>query len=399
MPSRDKTLAAVGTGCAILAIAAWAFYVRAFAGLHGDDWMVFYSAARATLDGKLALVYDGDWLTATINARFAHWLTHPLELHPFLYPPHYLLMLVPFGLLPPAISDAVFLCLSFAGLVAALWPFAKTSEERWLFVLAALLCPAAAITVCAGQNTFLTLSLIVGGFWLAPRRPLLAGVLFGLLTYKPQLGLMIPVALIAMRQWKVIASAAATTLCLVAASMAVFGLQPWHTWFALMASHNDLYVRWDTMTRVYRLSVASYALFFGATPQLANFVQLLSAVASGAAVYWFHRRPTPPDLRLAVVLAATMLASPHVLLYDAMTAEIAAALFFVYALRNGTPVIDTVIAVPTWLVTMANPPALFVIGAATPFLVAAFLALVLWRGTAPHGGGVRSDALLGGSAA
>ena len=181
MPSRSKTLAGVGTGCTLLALAAWLFYVRAFAGVHGDDWMVFYTAARMPLEHTLSIVYDGAKLTALLNARFAHDLAHPPILHPFLYPPHYLLVLVPFGLLSPLASGIPFLVASFAALVLALSLTSETNEEWLILALAAILCPAAAIVVCAGQNTFLTLALLIGGLSLAGRRPVLAGILLGLL--------------------------------------------------------------------------------------------------------------------------------------------------------------------------------------------------------------------------
>ena len=59
------------------------------------------------------------------------------------------------------------------------------------------------------------------------RRPVLAGILFGLLTFKPHLGVLIPFALLVLGAWRVIAVAAVTTLLLVAGSVAVFGTEPW----------------------------------------------------------------------------------------------------------------------------------------------------------------------------
>jgi hypothetical protein len=380
MPSRSKTLAGVGTGCTLLALAAWLFYVRAFSGVHGDDWMVFYTAARMPLEHTLSIVYDGTKLTALLNARFAHDLAHPLILHPFLYPPHYLLVLAPFGLLSPLASGILFLVASFAALVLALSLASETNEEWLILSLAAILCPAAAIVVCAGQNTFLTLALLIGGLGLAGRRPILAGILLGLLTCKPQLWLMAPVALLACRQWKALFATAATAFALIVLSVAVFGIHPWLDWFHVMTTPSALYTRWNDETRVNGLSVYNYVSFLGAPERLANLAQMVAIAACACLVYWTHRKPMPRELRLAVVLAATMLASPHILLYDAMTTEVAASLFFVYALRKGTPVVDTVISVPVWLITLVNPPTLFAVGEITPFLIVAFLVLVIRRG-------------------
>ena len=142
-----------------------------------------------------------------MNARFAGWLAHPLPLHPFLYPPHYLLAA---AAVRRSAADA------FAAVVSAdelradgrgAEPAERQARRTAAFCLSALLSPAAAIAVWLGQNSFLTAALLVGGFALAKRRPLLAGFLLGVLTYKPQFWLMVPIALIAARQWKTLAAA------------------------------------------------------------------------------------------------------------------------------------------------------------------------------------------------
>src|SRR5258707_10279692 len=69
-------------------------------------------------------------------------------------------------------------------------------------LLLALAAPAVFINAVGGQNGTWTAALFGGGLGLLERRPLLAGGLLGLLIYKPQLGLLIPVALLAGRHWR-----------------------------------------------------------------------------------------------------------------------------------------------------------------------------------------------------
>src|SRR6202042_1202111 len=90
-------------------------------------------------------------------------------------------------------------------------------------ILFALGFPAALWNVTAGQNGFLTAALIGGTLGLLQRRPALAGICLGLLTYKPQFGLLFPLVLIADRQWRTIASAAITAIALAVLSWLVFG--------------------------------------------------------------------------------------------------------------------------------------------------------------------------------
>ncbi len=377
--SAEKNLA-IATGlCCVFGLAAWAFYVNAFAGAHGEDWMVYYTAIRTYFDGQIALLYDGESLTRLLNARFAAWLPRPLPLHPWLYPPHYLLLLLPFGFAPFLASGVLFLGLGFLGLVAASFAHAKQARARAIHVLSLALCPAAAITVCLGQNTFFTCALLLGGFGLVGRRPALGGALLGVLTYKPQLWLMVPVALIAARQWKALAAAAAAALLLAAASAALFGIEPWRDWITLMTSPSALFTKWSAIARLNGQSIYTYAALLGAPAPLANMMQALAAAIAAAIVWWCHRRPMAAEPRLAVLLAATMLAAPHVIDYDALMLGLAATLVFARALEEGLRLPETILLVLVWASPFVNPPSVFPVAYATPFLILAFIAWVMRR--------------------
>src|ERR1700760_1111328 len=49
----------------------------------GTDWMVFYGAVRAALDGHVALIFDGDRFTDFLNGTFGSWLSQPLAYRPW----------------------------------------------------------------------------------------------------------------------------------------------------------------------------------------------------------------------------------------------------------------------------------------------------------------------------
>lgn len=67
--------------------------------------------------------------------------------------------------------------------------------------------------------------MLIGIFAFLDRRPLLAGLLVGLLTIKPQFGVLIPVLLIASGRWRVFTVATVTALALAAAAVMLFGMQ------------------------------------------------------------------------------------------------------------------------------------------------------------------------------
>ena len=146
---------------------------------------------------------------------------------PWLYPPHFLLLLVPFGVLPFAQSYAAFMAVTFVAAVAGAWRWAVTPARRAFWVAALALAPAASINVIEGQNAFLTAAPLLGGFGLLGRTDLLGGAVLGLLSYKPQFALLVPVALLALRNWRALTAAGVRVGLVVAISAAVFGLDFW----------------------------------------------------------------------------------------------------------------------------------------------------------------------------
>src|SRR5437763_1652895 len=122
-------------GCALYGLFCAAVYSVGFSKQPGQDWMVYYTAARAYLDGNLPLTYDGMRFTAQMNAYFADRLAHPLSFHPWIYPPTFLLLLIPFGLLSWAASYLLFQAVTFAGLLAAVWAYGGSGYRRWLHAL------------------------------------------------------------------------------------------------------------------------------------------------------------------------------------------------------------------------------------------------------------------------
>jgi alpha-1,2-mannosyltransferase len=380
--STRRTLTAIALLCGCLGLLGWAFYGRALALEPFQDWMVFHTSARAYYEGNLSLVYDGERLTAQLNERFADWLSWPLPLHPWLYPPHFLLLLLPFGALPFALAMMLFLLLTFTCLVPAAWCYAHDRLQRSLYFLSLLLCPATAITVMLGQNAFLTGALLAGGFGLSRRRPLIGGLLLGVATYKPQFWLMVPIALIAARQWRVLAAAGASALLLALASATVFGMEPWRTWLDLMIAPSDLFQNWVVAGRLNGQSVYACAVLLGASVTVANIAQSVFAILAATAVYWSFRQSMSGDLQLAVLLAATVLAAPHVIGYDGVMLAIAATLLLCRALEDGFRQGEAVLLAVVWLSPLINPPSLFRLGVITPVLICLFIAAIISRARA-----------------
>ena len=374
LPRQMVVLAAICGTCGVL---GWTLWLWVFGSEPAQDWMVFYTAARAFFDGNLPLIFDGETLTAALNQRFAACLALPLNLHPWVYPPTFLLLFLPFGMLPPPASLAVFLLTGFVALLAAAFLYVGRGQKRWIVAFSLVLCPAVPFNVLTGQNAFFTSALLVGSFGLLGRSPVVAGMLLGVLTFKPQLWLMVPVALVAARQWRALGCAAASALVLALFSLALFGPDIWRAWLELMTGTNEAYRAWLTNGRLNGMSVFACATWLGAPRLVASVAQGIAVALAAAIVYAAFRRPATGALQLAVLLAATMLAAPHASTSDAVLLALATSLFLaaprVAALRPG----QVALAAAVWISPLFNPPSVFRVGSLTPVLIVLLLAALV----------------------
>ena len=284
------------------------------------------------------------------------------ERNPFPYPPSFLLMIWPLGLLG---FGAAFVAWIVVTLGLYLW--ACRGRLGWL----ALIAPGTTISVVAGQTGFLSGALFLGGLRLLATRPWLGGVLLGVLTFKPQLGVLVPVALIAARAWRAVAGATLAAATLTGLSLLAFGTGVLEQWLTSLPDYAALFagrsVRYGMMPTV----TANLAMIGmpGAT-----LVQAACAVAAAAIVWAIWRRAAVPGPREWLVLAAgTFLATPHAFVYD-MPLLTGAALLYAPGGRPG--VVAAVLVLPAAMLWSGPVPL------SGPVL-AVVLAL-LWSGGRPR---------------
>ena len=196
--------------------------------------------------------------------------------------------------------------------------------------------PAVFVNLGHGHNGFLTAALIGFALLLLDRRPILAGILFGLLAYKPQFGLMIPLVLIATGRWRTLFAAAAT----VARARARGDARVRHRGLARvlrLRRHSRARSCSNTATPAgTRSRACSPGCACGAAPvPLAYAVQ--GAVTLGArgraGLAVAHARRFA--LKAAALCLAAILATPYSLDYDLMVLAPAIAFLAVDGLRRG----------------------------------------------------------------
>nr|WP_321985761.1 glycosyltransferase family 87 protein [uncultured Lichenicoccus sp.] len=268
-----------------------------------NDYFAFRSFATFVQMHPPGLIYDYGLLRS-----FQHL---PKGFFPYFYQPQMLLLVWPLGHLPYALGYVLWIlvgltaCVTVVGLV----------ERNPAAVVAVLVGPSTLLICISGQSSMIVAALMFGGFALLPRRPVLAGVLFGLMIYKPQLGILVPVALLASRQWRTIGSACVTAILFLLASALVFGASVWVSWWQHLPTIGDAIASKTMEVRFMMATVTSNLLSFGATPMQAHAVQAVCSLVM-VIVVWRCFRGGVCMLGAALVGAGTFLATPFAFGYD-----------------------------------------------------------------------------------
>jgi Glycosyltransferase family 87 len=268
------------------------------------DFISYWAAAKLTLAGDPALAYD-----VAVHRAVEETVVTVDGKMPFPYPPPALFLLWPFGLLPFVWATVAWIVV---GLLLYGWTVRKTLPGM---LPVALAFPPLLISGIIGQNGWITASLFLGGMALLPCRPFVAGMLFGCLAMKPQLAVLVPLALLAGREWRALAGSVAGFAGLCLASLAMFGIAAWQGFFDLLPLYGSAAstgtVGWSKIASLY----ASLRMI-GIPEAIAMTIHAVVAVAAIALVWRIWRDPALTLARAAILAAATMLISPYLYMYD-----------------------------------------------------------------------------------
>ncbi|WP_319772853.1 glycosyltransferase family 87 protein [Breoghania sp.] len=336
------------------------------------DFLSFWAAAREALVGMPASPYD----TAAFQAYQTSLSGDPAAFFSFLYPPTFLLLVLPFGMTG---FVTAFVAFSLAGLALFL-PAMRAIIGTWRHAVAMLAAPMVINTLLHGQNALVSAGLLgLALVAMERRRHFLTGLLIGLLTYKPQLGLMIPVALLAAWDWRAIFGAAVSAVLFALASLAAFGVEPWLAFFAQAHLGTEIlengWVEWGKMVSVY--SAARVLGLSSAVAWVCQGAAFVVAVIAVAVVWWRVRDFTA---RVCVLIAAGLLATPFALTYD-LTVLLVPAAFLIrdVSSRGGLPWEVTGLALVVNLGAVTGGFGLYLGLPVAPLLVCIVLALGLAR--------------------
>jgi alpha-1,2-mannosyltransferase len=294
----------------------------------GTDFSNVWAAGKLVLDGQPDAPFDPVRQYAAEKEAFPG---HPVPFFGWHYPPLFLIVAAALALAPYGWALLIWTSVTLAAYLATMRAIVPRPET----MLLALAFPATFVNLGHGQNGFLTASLLSGALLLLDRRPVLAGVLIGLLAYKPQFGVMIPLVLLATLRWRVIAAAATTVLVACAATLVFFGMKVWVA-FAEFTGFTRVVVLeagdtgWEKIQ-----SIFSAVRMWGGSIDAAYMAQAALALAVAASLVWLWRSRAADDLKAAALACACLLATPYVLDYDLVVLAVAIAFFARHGLAHG----------------------------------------------------------------
>jgi arabinofuranan 3-O-arabinosyltransferase len=292
------------------------------------DFVNVWSAGKLALDGHPAQAYDWDIQKQVQVAVLGQSYPGNFAWH---YPPPFLFVASLLAHFPYAVAFIGWAAISLVPYLAVM----RAIVGRPFGLLLAAAFPVVLTNTLVGQNGFLTAALIGGALYLMPARPVLSGICLGLLSYKPQYGLLFPLVLIAASQWTVFFTAGVVAVAMAFASWLAFGSESWQAFFHWMPMFSQAFLTegrapWGKMQSIYAL-----VRYFGGTEQLAWMFQWImsGAVAVLLALMWRSWISYP--LKAAALAAGALLITPYLFLYDLMVLAIAVAFLVRIGLRQG----------------------------------------------------------------
>jgi Glycosyltransferase family 87 len=367
----------------------------------GTDFSNVYAAGTYVLDGTPDAPFDPPQQYHREQAIFG--ATTPF--YGWHYPPYFLFVAGALAKLPYGLALTVWQSATLALYLLMIWAIvgrglspaaarapgegrgevmappglaSRYRRDTLLWLLLALAFPGVLINVGHGQNGFLTAALLGGALVLLDRRPLLAGVLIGLLIYKPQFGLLIPIALACGARWRAFTAAAVTVAVLTLVVTLAFGPQVWHA-FLVSTQYSRTVVLEQGDAGWYKMqSMFAWARMWGASIPLAYALQAVLTIAVAGIIGRLWRSETSYALKSAALCLGTVLATPYTFDYDMMLLAPAIAFFAVDGLTRGFLSWEKTAFAALWLVPLVARTVTHVtlVPLGVPAMLAALVVLV-----------------------
>ena len=286
-----------------------------------SDFSHYWVAGRLAMAGEPAAVYDLPRLQAFGQAVGGIHVGIP-----WFNTPTFLMLVLPFSLVPYHAALFLWIFTTLGGYLIIMRRLAPSSQFTWL----ALAFPSTLLNIVYGQNGFLSVIFLGGGLVLLDRSPIAAGIFLGLMTYKPQFALLIPIALAAGRRWKPLAAMLVTSGGFIGASALLLGIDVWGAFFqkimVMLEGLKGGQISAAVTLPLWKMpTVLSAMKLIGADFLTAAVIQVIIGLAMVAIVGWVWHSNASPAIRSAILVSGTFLVTPYSFVYDNILLSIALA--------------------------------------------------------------------------
>lgn len=336
--------------------------------LWGNDFVPFWVGVKLYRFGGAEALFD-----PSLMERFQAEVLEGGSLLLWHYPPTYLFALWPLGNMTIWTSFAVFSILSISAwyLIARL-KIPTLGLLGFFFVFGA---PAVTVCILQGQNGLLTAALFAGAL-IARDKGLnwLAGALIAGLLIKPHLGLLIPVALIAARDFRIFSRAAILSILFVISTLLAFGPDIWIRFFNNAAVLDVAIKSGDLWSQ--QPGLFAFASLLGASYPVAMLLHGLGAACAVLLIWMIWQdKDAPRSLQNAALLTGALMITPFAFRYDMTLTLMGLAFVVAYQERFGWRPGEKALIGCFWIVPAVMPALAeatsFQIG--TPALLGQFL--------------------------
>jgi arabinofuranan 3-O-arabinosyltransferase len=292
------------------------------------DFVNVWAAGRLVLEGHPVAVYDWSIHKAAEEAALGRGFD---SYFPWFYPPPFLFIATLLALMPYLTAFAAWVLLTVPAYALTI----RTIIGHRLGLLLALAFPAVTLNAMVGQNGFVTAALLGGSLATMERRPILSGVLLGLLAYKPHFGLLFPLVLAVSGRWRVFFSAAATVALMAAVSWLAFGAATCEAFLRSLPLASQVVLQDGRGDFSKFHSILGLVRTLGGDDTLAWALQTTLTGVSAFIVCVLWRRKAAFDMKAAALATAALLATPYLYVYDLVVLAIPMAFLIRAARANG----------------------------------------------------------------
>lgn len=306
------------------------------------DFGIFWAVSRLVEQGQAVLAYQSHIIGQSMVGFMGE--ARPVGFGWF-YPPTYFLLIWPLGYLSPSVAYGTFMTATGGLYFSALVKTLPGRATGW----AVLGFSGFWLNLMMGQNGFLSAGLLGWALYFLKCRPVIAGIFLGLLTFKPHLGMIVPLALILGRQWRCLISATVTFLVLAGLSVVLFGWDAWQAWEANFALARMNLAQTDPDFLVKLTSVFVVARLLGFSEGVSYFGQMICSLIVISVLWTVWRSSLPLERKYPTLVLAALLVTPYVFEYDLTWIGVAGVWWIRSHRGERITAIDQVLAVLLWL--------------------------------------------------